>query len=213
MNLFNCQFDGKTREYLWYFIQSSFGFLGSEEEPHATDGGDDQEKDDDDAEHDCFETTVAALGLLPLVSEATAEAEATEEGGKGHEGTEDDADEQRDVLYNDLLNVVHKNINATAGNAVKIREIVTQEIVWEHVGLDDSIKEDVGDVINDLHPSLFFIVTDRIVAFQGWTRVFTHGFSFTEAPGHFGQRVSQHRERERQSESGGNCDMGRWPIR
>ena len=176
MNLFHCQFDGKTEEYLWYFIQSSFGFLGPEEEPHAADGGDDQEKDDDDAEHDCFEPAIAAFGLILLVSAATAEAEAAEEGGKGHEGTEDDADEQRDVLYNDLLNVVHKNINATAGNAVKIRKVVFQEIVREHVGLDDSIQEDVGDVINDLHPSLVFIVTDTIIPFQRRTRVFTHSF-------------------------------------
>ena len=156
---------GKSREYLWYFVQTSFGFLGSEEEPHAADGGDDQEKDEDDAQHDGFEPAVAAFGLTFLVSAAAAEAEAAQEGGKRHEGTEDDADEQRDVLYNDLLDVVHKDISATTGNAVKIRKVVFQEIVREHVGLDDGIKEDVGDVVNDLHPSLAFIVTDTIVPF------------------------------------------------
>ena len=181
---------GKTREYLWYFVQTDFGFLGSEEEPHAADGGDDQEEDEDDAEHDGFEPPVTALRLSFLVSTATAEAESTEEGGKSHEGAEDDADEQRDVLYDDLLNVVHDNVNTTAGNTVKIGKVFTQEIVREHVGLDDSIKEDVGDVVNDLHPSLAFIVTNCIIPFQRRTRVFTHGFRFTEVPGHFTQGVT-----------------------
>ena len=176
MNLFNCLFDGKTEEYLWYFIQSSFGFLGSEEEPHATDGGDDQEKDDNDAEHDCFETTVAALGLLPLVSAATAEAEAAEEGGKGHEGAEDDADQQGDVLHDDLLDVLHEDLSPGIGDAVQVGKVVLEKVVGEHVGLDDRIQEDVGDVVDDLHAPLVLIVTDSVIAFQWRMRVFTHCF-------------------------------------
>ena len=172
MKFFIHKWVGKAKEYLWYFIQSSFGFLGPEEEPHAADGGDDQEKDEDDAQHDSFEPPVAALGVILLVAAAAAEAEAAEEGGEGHEGTEDDADEQRDVLNDDLLDVVHKDLIATAGNAVKIRKVVTQEIVGEHVRLDDGIKKNVGDVINDLHPSLVFIVTNCIVPFQGRMRVY-----------------------------------------
>ena len=70
-------------------------------------------------------TRLVPRGVL-LVTTAAAEAESAEQGGEGHEGAEDDADQQGDVLQDDLLDVLHEDLFpvAVVGDAVQVGKVV-----------------------------------------------------------------------------------------
>ena len=167
-----------SRQYLWNLVETTLGSLSPQEEPHAAHGGDDEEENEDDGQHDRLEPALLATSPVLLVATAAAEAESAEQGGEGHEGAEDDADQQGDVLQDDLLDVLHEDLFrvAVVGDAVQVGKVVFEKVVREKVGLDDRVKEDVGDVVDDLHAPLVLIVTDSVIAFQWRMRVFTHGF-------------------------------------
>ena len=165
-----------SRQYLWNLVETTLGSLSSQEEPHAAHRGDDEEENEDDGQHHRLEPALVATSPVLLVATAAAEAEAAEQGGEGHEGAEDDADQQGDVLHYDLLDVLHKDLSPGIGDAVQVGKVVFEKVVREQVGLDDRIEEDVGDVVDDLHAPLVLIVTDTVIAFQWRMRVFPHGF-------------------------------------
>ena len=165
-----------SRQYLWNLVETSLGLLSSQEEPHAAHGGDDEQENEDDGQHHRLEPALLATPPVLLVATAAAEAEAAEQGGERHEGPEDDADQQGDVLHDDLLDVLHEDLSPGIGDAVKVGKVVFEKVVGEQVGLDDRIEEDVGDVVDDLHAPLVLIVTDTVIAFQWRMRVFPHGF-------------------------------------
>ena len=165
-----------SRQYLWNLVETTLGSLSPQEEPHAAHGGDDEQEDEDDGQHHCLEPALLAIPPVLLVATAAAEAESAEQGGEGHEGAEDDADQQGDVLQDDLLDVLHEDLSPGIGDAVQVGKVVVEKVVGEEVGLDDCIKEDVGDVVDDLHAPLVLIVTDTVIAFPWRMRVFPHGF-------------------------------------
>ena len=165
-----------SRQYLWNLVETTLGSLSSQEEPHAAHRGDDEEENEDDGQHDRLEPALLATPPVLLVPAAAAKAEAAEQGGEGHEGPEDDADQQGDVLHDDLLDVLHEDLSPGIGDAVQVGKVVFEKVVGEQVGLDDRIEEDVGDVVDDLHAPLVLIVTDTVIAFQWRMRVFPHGF-------------------------------------